>query len=65
MKRSYHSYAMGVIVALPDARDGSKPVHRHSLRDVGTGSMGQSYNKSARTVATSSVNTIRTAISRS
>src|SRR5512133_2443748 len=33
MKRSYISYAMSVIVgrALPDARDGLKPVHRRIL----------------------------------
>ena len=33
MKRSYLDYAMSVIVAraLPDARDGLKPVHRRIL----------------------------------
>ena len=33
MKESYLAYAMSVIVgrALPDARDGLKPVHRRSL----------------------------------
>ncbi len=33
MKRSYINYAMSVIVgrALPDARDGLKPVHRRIL----------------------------------
>src|ERR1700692_962963 len=40
MKKSYLDYAMSVIVAraLPDARDGLKPVHRRILwgmRDVG------------------------------
>jgi DNA gyrase subunit A len=34
MRRSYLDYAMSVIVgrALPDARDGLKPVHRRVLR---------------------------------
>ena len=41
MKRSYLDYAMSVIVAraLPDARDGLKPVHRrilYSMYDRGT-----------------------------
>jgi len=33
MQRSYLSYAMSVIIgrALPDARDGLKPVHRRIL----------------------------------
>ena len=33
MKRSYMDYAMSVIIrrALPDARDGLKPVHRRVL----------------------------------
>ena len=40
MKRSYLDYAMSVIVAraLPDARDGLKPVHRrilHSMNEQG------------------------------
>ena len=40
MKRSYIDYAMSVIVsrALPDARDGLKPVHRrilYSMWDMG------------------------------
>ena len=32
MQRSYLNYAMSVIVsrALPDVRDGLKPVHRHT-----------------------------------
>ena len=36
MQRSYLDYAMSVIVgrALPDVRDGLKPVHRRDLRDV-------------------------------
>jgi DNA gyrase subunit A len=36
MSRSYLEYAMSVIVsrALPDVRDGMKPVHRRILCDV-------------------------------
>jgi DNA gyrase subunit A len=36
MKRSYLDYAMSVIVAraLPDARDGLKPVHRRILFSI-------------------------------
>jgi DNA gyrase subunit A len=54
MKRSYLDYAMSVIVsrALPDVRDGLKPVHRRIL--FGMHELGftpdKSYNKSARTV---------------
>ena len=54
MKRSYLDYAMSVIVsrALPDVRDGLKPVHRRIL--YGMYELGftpdKSYNKSARTV---------------
>ena len=41
MKRSYLDYAMSVIVgrALPDARDGLKPVHRRilfAMQDLGS-----------------------------
>ena len=54
MKRSYLDYAMSVIVsrALPDVRDGLKPVHRrilyamHELKFT----PDKGYNKSARTV---------------
>ncbi len=54
MKRSYMDYAMSVIVsrALPDARDGLKPVHRrilYAMKDGGYGS-GQPFRKSARIV---------------
>jgi DNA gyrase subunit A len=54
MKRSYLDYAMSVIVsrALPDARDGLKPVHRRilfSMRELGF-TPDKSYNKSSRTV---------------
>ncbi|MGC9443815.1 MAG: DNA gyrase subunit A [Candidatus Methanospirareceae archaeon] len=54
MKRSYIDYAMSVIVgrALPDARDGLKPVHRRIL--FGMQELGVTYNrphkKSARIV---------------
>ena len=54
LKRSYLDYAMSVIVsrALPDARDGLKPVHRrilYSMHEQGYGA-GGSYRKSARVV---------------
>jgi len=54
MKRSYLDYAMSVIVgrALPDVRDGLKPVHRRVLYAMyETGNMSDKpYRKSARTV---------------
>ncbi|MEZ5351709.1 MAG: DNA gyrase subunit A [Bryobacteraceae bacterium] len=45
MRRSYLDYAMSVIVgrALPDVRDGLKPVHRRIL--FGMDEMGLAYNK--------------------
>ena len=54
MQRSYIDYAMSVIVgrALPDARDGLKPVQRrilYSMRELGMGS-GSQYKKAARVV---------------
>jgi DNA gyrase subunit A len=54
LKRSYLDYAMSVIVsrALPDARDGLKPVHRrilYAMHENGFTS-GAAYRKSARTV---------------
>jgi len=54
MKSSYLDYAMSVIVgrALPDVRDGLKPVHRrvlYAMRDLGINWNG-SYKKSARVV---------------
>jgi DNA gyrase subunit A len=56
MKRSYLDYAMSVIVgrALPDVRDGLKPVHRRVLYAMHeTGNTGEKpYRKSARTVGT-------------
>ena len=54
MKRSYLDYAMSVIVsrALPDVRDGLKPVHRrilYAMHELGF-TPDKTYNKSARTV---------------
>src|SRR6201998_264298 len=54
MKRSYLDYAMSVIVsrALPDARDGLKPVHRrilYSMHEQGH-TPDKKYVKSARVV---------------
>ncbi|MEQ1866389.1 MAG: DNA gyrase subunit A, partial [Micropepsaceae bacterium] len=54
MKRSYLDYAMSVIVsrALPDARDGLKPVHRrilYSMHEAGY-THNKPYRKSARVV---------------
>ena len=54
MRGSYLSYAMSVIVAraLPDARDGLKPVHRrilYAMHDMGL-RPGTLYKKSARLV---------------
>ena len=54
MKRSYLDYAMSVIVAraLPDARDGLKPVHRRILYAMHENGFdwNKAYRKSARTV---------------
>ena len=54
MKRSYLDYAMSVIVsrALPDVRDGLKPVHRRILYSMSENNFtpDRAYNKSARTV---------------
>jgi len=54
MKRSYLDYAMSVIVsrALPDVRDGLKPVHRRILFSMRENNFtpDRPYNKSARTV---------------
>ena len=54
LKKSYLDYAMSVIVsrALPDVRDGLKPVHRrilYSMFDIGM-TPDKSYSKSARAV---------------
>lgn len=54
MKKSFISYAMAVIIdrALPDVRDGLKPVHRRILYDMHELGMGpdKPYRKSARLV---------------
>jgi DNA gyrase subunit A len=54
MKRSYLDYAMSVIIgrALPDARDGLKPVHRRVLYGMWEAGnrAGRPYKKSARIV---------------
>src|SRR5690606_10993465 len=54
MRQSYLDYAMSVIVgrALPDVRDGLKPVHRrvlHAMRELGN-DYNNPYKKSARVV---------------
>src|SRR5882724_5149245 len=54
MRRSYLDYAMSVIVsrALPDVRDGLKPVHRRILyaMNEANNDWNRAYRKSARTV---------------
>ena len=55
LKQSYLDYAMSVIVgrALPDARDGLKPVHRrvlYAMSELGN-DWNKAYKKSARVVA--------------
>ncbi len=54
MRNSYLEYAMSVIVgrALPDVRDGLKPVHRRVLyaMDILTNHYNRAYKKSARIV---------------
>ena len=51
MKRSYLDYAMSVIIgrALPDIRDGLKPVHRRILFTMQE--MGLHYNRPTRKCA--------------
>ncbi len=54
LKQSYLDYAMSIIVgrALPDARDGLKPVHRrvlYAMRELGN-DWNKAYKKSARVV---------------
>ena len=66
MKSAYIDYSMSVIVsrALPDARDGLKPVHRrvlYGMLDLGVLS-NRAYKKSARIVGEVLGNTTRTAI---
>src|ERR1700675_549918 len=54
MRRSYLDYAMSVIIgrALPDVRDGLKPVHRRvlwAMHELGN-AYNKAYKKSARVV---------------
>ena len=54
MRQSYLDYAMSVIVgrALPDVRDGLKPVHRRvlfAMKELGN-DYNKAYKKSARIV---------------
>ncbi|NJD67540.1 MAG: DNA gyrase subunit A [candidate division NC10 bacterium] len=54
MRRSYLDYAMSVIIgrALPDVRDGLKPVHRrvlYAMQELGL-TAGRAYKKAARVV---------------
>ena len=54
MRKSYLDYAMSVIIgrALPDVRDGLKPVHRrilYGMYEAGN-TAGRPYKKSARIV---------------
>jgi DNA gyrase subunit A len=69
MRQSYLDYAMSVIVgrALPDVRDGLKPVHRRVLYAMRE--LGNDWNKPTRSrrasSATSSASTTRTATRRS
>ncbi len=54
LKKSYLEYSLSVIIgrAIPDARDGLKPVHRRilfAMHDLGNG-WNRSYKKSARVV---------------
>ena len=66
MRTSYINYAMSVIIgrALPDARDGLKPVHRRVLYGMFEGGYTheKKYSKSARSVGEVMGNTTRTAI---
>ena len=68
MQQSFINYSMSVIVsrALPDVRDGLKPVHRrilYAMNELGL-VPGRPYKKSATVVGTCSGSTTRTATSR-
>ncbi len=69
MKQSFIEYSMSVITAraLPDVRDGLKPVHRRILYAMNESGIypNRPHKKSAWTVGEVSVSTIRTATSRS
>ena len=69
MKSSYIDYSMSVIVAraLPDVRDGFKPVHRrilYGMQELGNTS-DKPYKKCARVVGTCLVSTTPMATLRS
>ena len=68
MKKSNIDYAMSVIVAraLPDARDGLKPVQRRTLYDMHELGIryDKPYRKCARIVGDTMVNIIRTLTAR-
>src|SRR6059036_1657552 len=69
MERSYIDYAMSVIVgrALPDVRDGLKPVQRrilYAMNELGMSS-GSQYKKAARVVGRPWANSTRMETSRS
>ena len=61
MQKSYIDYAMSVIIsrALPDVRDGLKPVQRRTLYDMYE--LGIQYENAPVSSAIRWVNTIRTA----
>lgn len=67
MRESYLAYAMSVIVdrALPDVRDGMKPVHRRVIYAMYDGGYrpDRSYSSAHASSAKSWASTIRTAIS--
>ena len=68
MKTAYIDYSMSVIVgrALPDVRDGLKPVHRRilfAMNELGL-NYNRAYKKSARIVGEVLANTIRMEILR-
>lgn len=69
MRRSYLDYAMSVIIgrALPDVRDGLKPVHRRILYGMyeSGNTSNKGYRKSAGPVGDVMGNIIPTAIPRS
>jgi len=69
MQRSYIDYAMTVIVgrALPDVRDGLKPVHRRVLYAMYDGGYrpDRGFSKCSRVIGDVMVSTTRTATPRS
>ncbi len=69
MQRSYMNYSMSVITAraIPDARDGLKPVQRRVLYDMGELHLGMTSRTGNQRVSSVIrwVNTTRTATARS